>query len=57
MVLANGVYSFETLMETAEQQGRNVVFDLGESGTLLLQNTQIEDLSSSDFSFGFCILI
>ncbi|CUH78873.1 Hemolysin, chromosomal [Tritonibacter multivorans] len=52
-ILVDDVYNFETVMETAEQQGRNVLFDLGESGTLMVQNIQIEDLSSSDFNFGY----
>lgn len=47
-----GVADFEDLLLTAQDVGRHVVFDFGETGNLLLRRTDLDDLSADDFLFG-----
>ncbi len=44
----DGIASFADLLDTASQQGRNVVFDFDDGDSLTLRHTDLDDLSSSD---------
>lgn len=47
----DGIDCFGDLIATADQQGRHLVFDLGEDDSLKLRNTWVCDLDSDAFNF------
>ena len=48
-----GVFAdYEDMLAHATQQGSNVVIESDPNNFLVLQNTQLADLHSSDFIFG-----
>ncbi|MEM7426170.1 MAG: tandem-95 repeat protein, partial [Pseudomonadota bacterium] len=47
----DGIESFEDLMGTASQQGRNVVFDFGNGDELVLAHTRLAALDKDAFTF------
>ncbi|WP_269586164.1 putative Ig domain-containing protein [Roseibium sp. Sym1] len=47
----NGINSFDDLMATASQDGRNVVFDFGNGDELVLAHTRLAALDKDAFTF------
>ncbi|MDX8350491.1 hypothetical protein SLH49_21080, partial [Cognatiyoonia sp. IB215446] len=46
-----GVQTFDDLMATANQDGRNVVFQFSDDDSLTLNRTHLSDLDADMFSF------